>query len=78
MFSGAHSSEIKYLLIILMHWNARSDGQDIGLGIRFVLVVKPHRAVGTKVIGVSGRGGIAAFDAVLPRASYDFALAVHH
>jgi hypothetical protein len=77
LFSGAHIFEIKYLLIILMYWNARSDGQNIGLGTRFVLVVKPHRAVGPKVIGVSGCRGIVAFDAVLPRASYDFALAVN-
>ena len=61
-----------------MQWNARSDGQYVGLGIWFVLVVKAYRAVGTKVISVSCFGGIAAFDADLPRTSHDLALAIHY
>ena len=72
-----YTAEIKYLLFILMQWNARSNGQNVGLGARFVLVVEAHRAVGTKVVGVSCLGGIAAFDPVRPAAGHDFALAVH-
>jgi len=36
LFSGAHTFEINYLLVILMQWHARSDSQDIGLGNRMI------------------------------------------
>src|SRR6185312_16501265 len=50
----------------------------VGLGARFVLVVKAHRAVGTKVVCVSSLGGVAAFDSVRAAASHNFTLAVHY
>jgi hypothetical protein len=43
-----YTAEIKYLLFILMQWNARPNGQNVGLGPRFVLVVKPTVQLGRK------------------------------
>ena len=71
-----YTAEIKYLLFILMQWNARSNSQNVGLGARFVLVGSVPCSRTKR--GVSGVGGIAAFDAVRPTAGHNFALAVHY
>ncbi len=49
---------------------ARANCQNICLRPGFVLIVKADCAIGTKVISVSGFGGIAALDTVHSTAGF--------
>src|SRR5580658_2052723 len=70
------TTRIDYLLFIFMQRDAGSNGQDIGLGPGFVLVIEANCTVRAKIISVSRLRGIAAFDAVHSAARYHFSLAV--
>src|SRR5215469_2845677 len=64
------------LIFVFRKLNSRSYGQNMRLGSRLVLVIEADRAVGAKVISVSGLGGMAALDAVHSATGHHFTVAV--
>src|SRR5262249_9423807 len=50
----------------------------VGFGSRLVLVVEPHRTVGTEVICVARFGWITAFDAIQSTSGDHFPLSLKH
>src|SRR3954471_19572410 len=65
-------------IFFLRQGNPRPHSQDVRLRSRFVLVVKPHRAIGAKIIRVPGFGRMAALDPIHSTSRDHFTFSIYN
>src|SRR3954447_13759056 len=65
-------------VFVLGQRDSRSHRQNVSLGSRLALVVKPHCAVRTKIIRISSLGGMAALDAVHSTSRDHFTFSIYN